>query len=506
MSSRKIREIKLTNTLTGKREALQTITPDRLTMYSCGPTVYNLIHIGNLRGALVSDMFYRYFKRVGYEVVYVRNYTDVDDKIIKRGHEEGLSPEQVAKKYIQEVEKDFAISGAEEPTHKTLVTDHMPEIISMIAKIIENGKAYVADDGEVIYSISDFPEYGKLSHKNLEDLEAGSRVEVSRKKRNPLDFTLWKPAKPGEPSWESPWGKGRPGWHIECSAMASKWLGSRIDVHHGGEDLIFPHHENEIAQSEAATGEAPFVKYWLHHAFLTISKEKMSKSIGNVFTAREFLSRFGGEVARYLLLSVHYRSIIDFGEDSIDQALTGLQRIYEAKKNALFLSKLKAAVPEMRAESLWGGFVADIQKTRNEIDEAYANDFNTPGALASLFSLIREFNRVTSERGAATTPSAALAGMELIKLMEQDIGGVLGVGRKNPESALEELQKYRGELRATFSGAQTLGEEEIQAKIQERLDARKAKDFARADAIRDELESKGVILKDSPQGTTWTYK
>lgn len=501
-----LRPIKLTNTLSGKKELLETIQPGKLSLYSCGPTVYGFIHIGNLRGALVADLFYRYFKRVGYDVVYVRNYTDVDDKIIQRGREEKTSAEEVARKYTLEVEKDFAVSGLLEPTYKTTVTTHISEIISMIQEIINQGKGYVAEGGDVLFSIQDFPEYGKLSHKKLDDLIAGNRVEVNTQKRNPLDFVLWKPAKPGEPFWESPWGKGRPGWHIECSAMATRWLGDQIDVHHGGEDLIFPHHENEIAQSEGACGKAPFVKYWIHHAFLTLSKEKMSKSLGNVFTAREFLTKFSGEVARYLLLSVHYRSIIDFGPESISQTVVGLQRIYEAKNTALRMQGQRKAHADLRAEAVWGDFLASCEKARTEIDEHFANDLNTPSALGVLFSLIREFNRVLAEPLAQATPSATLGSQELIRIMEEDIGGVLGIGRADPEKVLADLTRIRLELSSTPDGPARPAEQEILEAIAARAQARKEKDFALADSIRKDLEARGVLILDKPTGTLWEYK
>jgi cysteinyl-tRNA synthetase len=501
------REIKVTNTLSGKKELLQTITPGHLSFYSCGPTVYNFIHIGNLRGGLVADLFFRYFQRAGYDVTYVRNYTDVDDKIIQRAKEEGSAAEEIAKKYTLEVEKDFAAAGMLEPTHKTTVTTHMQEIIAMIEKIIANGRAYVTDDGEVLFSIDKDPDYGKLSQKQIDELVAGARVEVSSKKKNPLDFSLWKPAKPGEPSWDSPWGKGRPGWHIECSAMASKWLGDQIDVHHGGEDLIFPHHESEMAQSESATGKGPFVRYWLHHAFLTLSKEKMSKSLGNVFSAREFLTRFGGEVARYMLLSVHYRSIIDFSEDTVEHSLTGLQRIYEAKQKAAELSTHQTSVSDPGREKLWKEFITGCEKARTEIDDHYANDFNTAGALASLFSLIRNFNRTLAEPAAVATSSAALGARALISIMEEDIGQVIGVGRSKPEKILKELEEVRLRLRVSADGEVTRPSgDEIGKMIIARAEARKAKNFAEADRIRKDLESRGVILKDSPQGTTWHCK
>jgi cysteinyl-tRNA synthetase len=500
-----MREIKVTNTLTGDKEVLKTLKPGKLTMYSCGPTVYGFIHIGNLRTALVADLFFRYFKRVGYDVTYVRNYTDVDDKIIKRANEEKTTADEIAKKYTTEVEKDYAVSGMLEPSHKTKVTDHLPEIIAMIEKIIQNGKGYVID-GEVMYSIGSFEGYGKLSHKNIDDLIAGIRVDVNEKKRNPLDFSLWKPAKPGEPSWDSPWGKGRPGWHIECSAMASKWLGDQIDVHHGAIDLIFPHHENEIAQSEGASGHAPFVKYWVHNAFLTMAKEKMSKSLGNVFLAREFLTQFSGEVARAMLLSSHYRSQIDFADETIDHTLQGLHRIYEAKAKAVELTKTARARADLRAEGAWGQFAASVEQTRREIDDCFANDFNTAGALASLFTLIREFNRILAEPLTAATPSAVIGATELIKLIEEDIGGIIGIGRLDPTKALEDLSRIRADRSAAQSGTAKMTEDEIRAQIQARADARKAKDFASADQIRKDLEARGVLIKDNPSGTTWEYK
>jgi cysteinyl-tRNA synthetase len=430
----------------------------------------------------------------------------VDDKIINRAHEEKTTPEEIAQKYIREVEKDYAVAGMAEPTHKTTVTTHILEIVSIIEKIIQQGKAYVIEGGEVLYSIENFPEYGKLSHKKLDDLIAGIRVEVNSKKKNPLDFSLWKPAKPGEPYWESPWSKGRPGWHIECSAMATRWLGDQIDVHHGGEDLIFPHHENEIAQTEGATGKAPFVKYWLHHAFLTLSKEKMSKSLGNVFTAREFLTQFSGEIARYMLLSVHYRSMIDFTPDTIEQTLLSLTRIYEAKAKAMELSSNSRARADLRAENAWGSFAASCEKARQDIDDHFANDFNTAGALASLFTLIREFNRTISEPLAQATPSAALGAGELIKIMEEDIGGVLGVGRSSPEKILQDIARIRASQAEAAGGPARPSESEILDAIQARADARKQKDFGRADTIRKDLEARGVLIKDSPAGTTWEYK
>jgi cysteinyl-tRNA synthetase len=504
-SAAPIRPIKVTNTLTGKKELLETHVPGKLSLYSCGPTVYSYIHIGNLRSALAADLFYRYFKRVGYEVNYVRNYTDVDDRIIKKANDEKTTVDEVTRRYIGEVEKDYAVAGMAEPTHKPTVTAHMQEIIEMIGELVANGTAYVAKSGDVLYAIEKFAGYGKLSHKLIEDLVAGIRVDVNEQKNNPLDFVLWKPAKPGEPAWDSPWGKGRPGWHIECSAMSKRWIGDQIDVHHGGIDLIFPHHENEIAQSEACTGKAPYVKYWMHSEFLTMSKTKMSKSLGNVFNARDFLTQFSGEFARYMLIGVHYRSGIDFDESLIEHAATGLHRIYEAKAKAQQITGQARARADLRAEAAWGQFLATCEQTRREIDEAYANDFNTAGALGALFTLIREFNRTLSEPLAAATPSAALGAQELIKIMEEDIGGVIGVGRLSPEKGLEDLARIKASLAAAQGNALPT-EAEILVAIEARKNARAAKDFAKGDQIRKELEARGVLIKDSPAGTTWFYK
>jgi len=490
--------IKVTNTLTGKKEVLKTSVPGKLTMYSCGPTVYGLIHVGNLRTALVADMFYRFFRRSGFNVNYVRNYTDVDDKIINKAKQEGITAAELAKKYTKEVEKDYSTAGLLPPTKTPTVTGHIEDIVQLISRIIDNGHAYVVD-GEVIFSIDSFKSYGKLSHKKIDDLVAGIRVDVNEKKRNPLDFTLWKPAKPGEPFWESPWGNGRPGWHIECSAMSSRLLGDQIDLHHGGEDLIFPHHENEIAQSEAASGKEPFVRYWLHNAFLTISKEKMSKSLGNVFLAREFLKRFGGEFARYMLLSVHYRSIIDFGDEAIENTLVGLQRIYEAKEKA---EEIIAGRADSGLDAQWTAFIEACKKAKTEIRNHFANDFNSPAALAELFSLIREFNRLTTV--AKHSSEAKKAAEALVSVMEEDIGTVLGFGKNDSVVALKELERIRAEKSEEKSGK--ISDDDIKDLIVARANARKERNFSEADRIRKDLEAKGILLKDGPSGTTWSYK
>ena len=499
------RPIHLTNTRTRKKEAFRTLVPGEVKMYSCGPTVYGDIHIGNLRAALTADLFYRFFKKMGFKVVYVRNYTDIDDKIIKRAHDEGTTLEAITRRYIEAAEKCYAAALMEEPTHKTRVTDHLPEIIAMIEAIVKNGKGYAAGNGDVYFSVEAFPSYGGLSGKSLEDLQAGARVELNEKKRNPADFALWKSAKPGEPAWESPWGKGRPGWHIECSAMACKWLGPKMDLHHGGEDLVFPHHENEIAQSEAATGEAPYAGTWVHNAFLTFSSEKMSKSLGNVVNAKDFLAQYGGEVARMVFLGVHYRSTFDFSPETVDQAITNLERIYEAKKTAGELAEKKLSVPDPMAESLWSGFFIDADRIRNAILDHYANDLNTPGALSEVFGLVREWNRILPQGNARNTPSAILAAGVLIRILEDDIGSVIGIGRMRAESMLAHLSSLRA-LRSKNEGKEVLSDAAIEALLVERKEARDRKDFKRSDEVRDHLLKHGVEIKDSPQGTTWTRK
>lgn len=489
------------NSLHRKKEKLETYKSGELKFYSCGPTVYNLIHVGNLRSALVSDLFFRYWKSIGYKVQYARNYTDVDDKIIKKANEEGKSSEEVSEFFIQEVEKDYRAAGIQEPTFKPKVTAHIESVIQTISKIIENSGAYV-DGQDVIYSVDSFKNYGQLSGKNLDQLIAGSRVEVKGNKKNPLDFYLWKAAKPGEPSWKSPWGLGRPGWHIECSAMILDLLGPKIDVHHGGVDLVFPHHENEIAQSEAASHEHPFSRYWLHHEFVTVNEQKMSKSIGNVFQAREFLDRFGGELARYLMLSPHYRSPIDFSENSLRTALSSLERIYSAKKLAGDLVLAHSSVTEKQDKA----FDDLVSKFSEKIDLAYADDFHTPQVLSSFFELIREFNSCAYHLSAREQKYRAKV---FIEQLDKHLGVVLGVGGLGASQALDHLHEISKKIEGLSTESVSEDRptaEEIDALLQERVAARQNKDFARSDEIRDELSRRGVVVKDTPLGAKWSYK
>ena len=509
--SSKIPELRVTNSLSHQKEVFVPITPGKVKFYSCGPTVYGPIHIGNLRAALTSDLFFRCLRAIGYDVDYVRNYTDIDDRIINQAVAAGVVSTEISGKFIREVEQDYRVAGMLEPTHKTLVTEHVPEIVAMIEKIIAKGGAYVADDGEVLFAIESFPDYGKLSGKKLEDLIAGHRVEISSKKKNPADFSLWKPTKPGEPAWDSPWGKGRPGWHIECSAMAERWLGPTIDIHHGGSDLTFPHHENEIAQSECANGVHPYVRYWLHNAMLNIGSEKMSKSLGNFVTARDFLVEFGGELTRAFLLASHYRSIADFTEEALGTALSSMQRLYDAKEKAEAIANLRASLPDLRAESLWGGFITEVEKCRDEMRAQVCNDFNTPGILGALFTLVREWNRVCAEPKTTGTPTAVIAASEFLKVIEGDLFEYMGLGRARPAAVFEKIREVKQKRAVAAGGAGSadgtaaVDAPWIEQKIKDRAAAKAAKDFAGADAIRAELTSKGVKIKDSPTGTTWEW-
>ncbi len=496
-----MKQLVLTNSKSHQRESFRPADPRNVTFYSCGPTVYSNIHVGNLRAAFTSDLIFRVLKTLGYGVTFVRNYTDVDDKILNRASEEKSTMEAVSKKYIAEVEKDYAMLGLLEPTHKTLVTEHITEIIQMIEDILNHGCAYVAG-GDVFFAIDHFKRYGELSGRKLEDMEAGARVEVNTLKKNPLDFSLWKPAKPGEPSWPSPWGNGRPGWHIECSAMAKKWLGDQIDLHHGGQDLVFPHHENEIAQTECATGKSPYVQIWLHNAFVNFDKEKMSKSLGNVVLARDFIAKYGAELTRIVFLSAHYRSPLDLGESTVENALTVLERIYEAKGRLLSVSKLKGLVPDPRREEVWGAVLASLSQAQVRFEECLTQDLNTVGALAELFILIREWNRVSNESGMLGTPGAIQVAQAILDWLQGPVFQALGIGRRDSEQVADHVREVRVALSAQRGDA-VLGDAEIQEKIAHRKEARLKKDFALSDQIRDELLKGGVELLDSALGTTW---
>jgi cysteinyl-tRNA synthetase len=429
-------------------------------------TVYDLCHLGHARVMVVFDVVYRYLKGSGYDVTYIRNITDIDDKIINRANERGMPFTDLTLEFIRAMHEDADALGVLRPDSEPKATEHMTEILAMIGRLIERGHAYAANNGDVYYDVRSFPDYGKLSGKSIEELQSGARVEPGEAKRDPLDFALWKAAKPEEPAWDSPWGRGRPGWHIECSAMSTKALGDTFDIHGGGADLTFPHHENEIAQSEGATGH-PFVKYWMHNGFVRINDEKMSKSLGNFFTVREILERYRAEEVRYFILTSHYRSPLNYDIEHLDNARAALTRFYTALRG----------LPGARAA---GGEAFEAR-----FREAMDDDFNTPEALAVLFDLAREINR----------------------LKETDIeaaGGLGSVLRKLGESLgllQDDAELYLRAGAPTQEGG--LSDEAIDAMIQARIDARAAKNWAEADRIRDELQAAGIILEDGPQGTTW---
>lgn len=458
--------MKLYNTLTRKKEDFVPLKAGEVTMYSCGPTVYNYFHIGNARPFIIFDVLRRFFEYIGYKVKYVQNFTDIDDKMIKKANEEGKTVFDIAERYICEYYKDAHALGIKDPTEAPRATDNIDAIISIINKLIENGYAYETD-GDVYFSANAFDGYGKLSGHNPEDLEAGARVSVDEKKKSPIDFALWKAQKPGEPAWDSPWGKGRPGWHIECSAMANRFLGETIDIHSGGQDLIFPHHENEIAQSEAANGK-PFAKYWLHNGFINIDNEKMSKSKGNFFTVRDIAKEYDYEVIRFFMLTAHYRSPINFSAELLEQAKTALNRIYECRDNMLFI------LSNSESTAVDSEIVEKLMQYRTKFIEALKDDLNTADALAAVFDLVREINTIIAydvPPGKGTIEKA----FELLS----ELTGVLGIMRKKHDDNIDQ---------------------NVKALIEERQKARAEKNYKRADEIRDLLNEMGIELKDTPHG------
>lgn len=478
-------EIKLYNNLTRSKETFKPLTPGKVKFYGCGPTTYDFFHVGNARAFVTADLFHRVFKAMGFDVTYVRNYTDVDDKIIERAREMKVDAIEYAARFVRECEVDMKSLGMLPAAHTPKVTETMPEIIAMIEELIKKDYAYVVD-GEVLYHVPKFREYGKLSKVQLESLQHGIRVEVDGHKKHPSDFVLWKPAKAGEPAWESPWGKGRPGWHIECSAMAKKYLGDSIDLHSGAVDLLFPHHENEIAQSEAANG-CQFCAHWVHNEFLNFGSEKMSKSLGNVVTARKFVETFSGEILRQIVISVHYRSKLDWTEEAITKAIGEVERIHEF---ALHLSTIKSSAVNDEAE------VKKLDSELAKIKEELANDFNVPGALGVFFGMIKDFNRLSK-----TGMSDAL--ISKFKEVEAFIKLATGVIHDDPKAVLDRTNHARKNL----SGNSDANEDEINALVSERTTARKEKNWARSDEIRNRLNELGVVVKDNPDGTvTWTYK
>ena len=465
--------IKIFNSLTGDKETFVPLEEGKVRMYVCGMTVYDYCHLGHARVMVVFDVVTRYLRHLGYEVTYVRNITDIDDKIIRRANENGESIQQLTSRFISIMHEDAAALGVLEPDLEPRATSSMDDIIDMIRSLLEKGYAYAGDNGDVYYDVSRFTNYGRLSGKRLEDLRAGERVAVDESKQDPLDFVLWKSAKPGEPSWSSPWGEGRPGWHIECSAMSTRCLGAHFDIHGGGMDLKFPHHENEIAQSEAASGE-PFVNYWMHNGFVNVDEEKMSKSLGNFFTVREILRNYRHEEVRFFILSSHYRSPLNYSQENLDNARAGLTRLYMA---------LRGLSP--------GGEMAPRQACSDDFYRAMDDDFNTPEAIAALFEIAKEINR---NRENDPRRAAALAGCL------RHLGGVLGLLQDAPETFL------RAATGAGPGVSTALSEDEIEALIAARIRAREDRNWAEADRIREDLDAHGIVLEDGASGTRWRRK
>jgi cysteinyl-tRNA synthetase len=473
--------------MTGRKETFEPLHPGKVGMYVCGVTVYDYCHIGHARANVVFDVIFRYLQFIGYDVTYVRNYTDVDDKIIKRANERGIASDALAGEFIQAFDEDMKRLGLAEPTIQPKATHHIEHIIDLVKRLVERGIAYESG-GDVYFSVEDFPPYLKLSKRNIDEMRSGARIAPGEHKRNPMDFALWKAAKPGEPSWDSPWGPGRPGWHIECSAMAMQYLGESFDIHGGGKDLVFPHHENEIAQSEGATGK-PFVKYWLHNGFVNVNQEKMSKSLGNFFTIRDILNSYDPEVLRFFILTAHYRSPIDFSDQNLQEARLGLSRFYEALQAA---DEVLAACKQSDAESDAGSALEAAFR------EAMDDDFNTAAAIGQLFDAVRTINRLITEKGFRKNREKVAEVRELRDALLK-LGDVLGLFASEPAAWLKQLNLAL----LAHSGYTEADMEEF---IRHRQEARKNKDFARADEIRDKLAAKGIQLLDGPQGTTWKVR
>ncbi|BCU80370.1 cysteine--tRNA ligase [Polycladomyces abyssicola] len=464
--------VQIYNTLTRKKEPLETVHPGKVNMYVCGPTVYNYIHIGNARVFVFFDVVRRYLQYKGYDVKYVQNFTDVDDKLIRTANEEGTTVPEVAERYIRAYFEDMDALGVRRADVHPRATEHIPDMIEAIRELIDKGWAYERD-GDVYYRALKKDDYGKLSHQAIADLKAGARIEVNERKEHPLDFALWKKAKPGEIKWDSPWGEGRPGWHIECSVMSRKYLGETLDIHAGGKDLCFPHHENEIAQSEALTGK-PFARYWMHNEFVNMGGEKMSKSLGNIVTVYDLRKRYPARVIRYFLISAHYRNPIQFSEEVMDQLKNGLERIDNAWFN---LRHRMTAATEGPADP---AVKEQLSSLTAQFEAAMDDDMNTANALSVLFEAVKLVNETVAQ------PVVTLGTLEALKEWMTTFGGeILGLIELEGEDALDR---------------------EIEALIEERQQARKRRDFARADAIRDQLAAMGILLEDTPQGVRWRRK
>ncbi len=480
--------LRIFNTRTGVKEDFVPLAPPRVGMYVCGVTVYDLCHLGHGRGALVFDVVRRYLAYAGYRVTYVRNFTDIDDKIIKRAAERGVPWQELAETYVREYRVDMAALGVRPADIEPRATEHVREIVDLVAGLVAKGKAY-AVGGDVYFRVKAFPTYGELGQRDLEEMLAGARVEVDERKEDPMDFALWKSSKPGEPTWESPWGPGRPGWHIECSAMAMKHLGEQLDLHGGGKDLAFPHHENEIAQSEAFTGK-PFVRLWMHNGFVNVNQEKMSKSLGNFFTIRDVLAKFDAEALRFFLLGTHYRSPIDFSDQQLEDATRTLDRLYRLLGEA---GALAAAPAEGPRDAEAAAAVAGLE---GRFREAMDDDFNTAGVVGEVFKAARAVSGALARNGGLDRATLAgfVAGV-------RRIGAVLGRFESEPAAWAARLRAF--EQCGLEAGVDPSW---IEARIAARAAARKARDFAGADRIRGELLARGVTLEDGPAGTTWRLR
>lgn len=462
--------MRIYNTMTRQKEELKTLVPNEVKIYACGPTVYNFIHIGNARPLCVFDTFRRYLEYRGYKVDFVQNFTDIDDKIIRKALEEGTDYKTVSEKYIEEFWKDTRGMNICEATVHPKATENVDEIIHIISTLVEKGYAYPAENGDVYFSPSKFSEYGKLSHQPLEDLEAGARINVEELKKAPMDFALWKGAKPGEPYWESPWGKGRPGWHIECSAMVRRYLGTTIDIHCGGQDLIFPHHENEIAQSECCN-DAPFANYWMHNGYINVDNVKMSKSLGNFFTVRDVAGQYGYEPIRYLMISSQYRSPINYSTDIIEQCRASLQRLYTCRESLDFALKNAADNADVNFEE----GKKQLDSRREQFIRAMDDDLNTADGIAAVFELVRDINAGVIPTGGKKLISYAIT-------LFDELTDVLGLVYNRKDESLDE---------------------KVEALIAARAAARAEKNWAEADRIRDEIKAMGIVLEDTPQGVKW---
>jgi cysteinyl-tRNA synthetase len=491
--------IKLYNTLTRKKEEFQPIHEGKVGIYACGITVYDVCHVGHARSAVVFDTITRYFRYRGYDVTFVKNYTDVDDKIIQKSNAAGVGIADISERYIREHDDDMDRLGVARPTYTPRATEHIRGMISLIQRLLSRGLAYEVD-GDVYYAVGRFPGYGKLSGRNLDEMMAGARVDVNDKKKNPLDFALWKASKAGEPWWESPWGNGRPGWHIECSVMSQCFLGETFDIHGGGEDLIFPHHENEIAQSEGSTGK-PLARYWMHNGFVRINSEKMSKSLDNFFTIRDMLKTYHPEVLRLFLLQSHYRNPVDFSEESLAETRTGMDRFYSTLKRMGDLLALPSEVPVADPSQISGEHRDLYEKLSSlpaQFVEAMDDDFNTARALGHLFEAVRLMNGFMADRAFARSPETCLI-MKTAQDSLIELGGILGLFRTDPHA-------YFRQDRDREAAKRGLDIVEIESLIAARQVARTARNWQKADELRDILAAKKITIEDSPRETAWKFE